>query len=162
MAGFQLSSFSRRFAEATRANSYVPPIAAIKVIRIVGSITRATVPGHTKDYNRSSRSCENTPCRDILLCEGVLYRRHKSAGPSSDHSGFDRGADSIFRLVHHIVFPRWDHVRHCQCLTTQRTDSRRTFARDSLLVNGVVSMKGVLWGLLGGRIKLSSATAGRA
>ena len=121
-AGFQLSLFSRRFADAVLANSYVPPIAATESVRLLVQYCSNDI-GQTKDCNCSSCSGEDTPCCDILLCECVLDCREECSSSSHDQRWLNRSADGIFGLVHYGLLPCRDDVGHGQCLTANTLHS---------------------------------------
>lgn len=120
IAGFQLSSFSLRFAEAVLVNSYAPPIAAANPsVPILIEVSLDSWP--TKHRYRAARSCEDAKSTHILLGEGVLDCRDESAGARGDQCGLDRSANGIFGLIEALLLVLIGVFGHCAGVESEKS-----------------------------------------
>jgi hypothetical protein len=54
---------------------------------------------HTENANGASRASEDSPCADILLCEGVLDGRDEGARAAGHQRGLDGVSQRILGVV---------------------------------------------------------------
>lgn len=97
-AVFQLSSFSRRFADASLVNSYVPPIAAVELSAQLCNKSK-TVVQRTEDSDCASSPCEDPPSAHIPLGQSILNCGNEGTGRTRDQGALDTSLDGILRMV---------------------------------------------------------------
>ena len=68
---------------------------------------------HTENANGASRPGEDTPCADILLCEGVLDGGDEGARAAGHQRGLDGVAQSILGVVFVGMLVQFSHGCGC-------------------------------------------------